>query len=411
MILQVYSFLVALSYCEGYRHLHFTNADVCDPLGSTKVIPLGDGAMVLSLNIKNNSLSHADKTREEPKTCHIKVKAREGYGLMTYVEDLYLRMKERNYSQNNNCLDYLEFGQDDIVPFITLKRSEKLCGDRVGYHFDEPGGVLLIWLRLGAYKPSGALMESLADTRVSLVITPYRKQRGTYYKKCLRGDPPRWIRTKYFCDGRVNCAMDMPESKEPADEADRRCSATEPPIPESTRPHMEHVPQEDLATGLDLSLGTIVLVSILSLSVIACVIVLTLKRCGLLGGPNSESEECPNEDQTVGMLELSRIPNRSQENTYITHNTRPQRLSTPDISPNRSRTIGRPNQDQNIGSWPPAVSGPSPGSWQPPKEPPISSLHPDEAPPPSYNEIFPPGQEPEIPGVQTPNIDGSDSNL
>ena len=48
-----------------------------------------------------------------------------------------------------NCVDYVEFGREDIVPFITLERSGRLCGERTGFAFDEPEGQLLIWLRLG----------------------------------------------------------------------------------------------------------------------------------------------------------------------------------------------------------------------------------------------------------------------
>ena len=35
------------------------------------------------------------------------------------------------------------------MPFITLERSGRLCGERTGFAFDEPEGQLLIWLRLG----------------------------------------------------------------------------------------------------------------------------------------------------------------------------------------------------------------------------------------------------------------------
>lgn len=396
------SVLALSSLVEGYRHLHFTNADVCDPIGSTKEILIGEGALVLSLHVGNNSLTNSHLASYRSLFCRVKIKTREGYGLMAYAEDFYLRSETRNGSKDQ-CLDYLEFGQDDFIPLVTLEKSDKLCKDQSGYHYDEPKGQLLIWLKLGPLGPTERSHESLDVTRLSLVITPYRKVPGRSWdhKKCSRGDPARWIKTKYFCDGRVNCALDPQGSW--ADEAPAACSTTQAPAVTvaPTKPvqnkNSPHKP-DDLATGLDLSLGTIVLVSILSLSVIACVIVLTLKQCGLLGGPVQEEDDTC-QDQSLGMLELSRMPNRAPENTYVIHEGRP-------YPPSPRRSTGA--QSQAGGSSrvtiPPASPGQGAGFHlaRSPKEPVLPSPHPDEAPPPSYNEIFPPDSEPDR---QTSNID------
>lgn len=370
---------------SSYRHLHFTNTDVCDTIGSTKDILLGDGALVLSLNVNNKSFTQPPQ-KSLPTFCHVKIKAREGYGLMVFVEEFYLRAQILNGS-DADCLDYLEFGQDDFIPLVTLERSEKLCQNKTGFHYDEPKGILLIWLKLGPPEVQGG---SVVDPRLSLVITPYLERRTgkeKHMSRCARGN---WIQTRYFCDGRVNCALD-PQGLW-TDEAPLSCRTTQVPKPKAkpTRPTIITTPPtEEWATGLNLSLGTIVLVSILSLSLIACLIVITLKQCGLLGGPANQPEEpgCP--DQALGMLELSRTPARATENTYMVHQERSQPRPSP-LRPDRS-------QASPAASRTPTNSR---GGVSSPKEPMFPNLHPDEAPPPSYNEIFPPGTEPQISELQ-----------
>jgi len=386
------------SVASSYRHLRFTNTDVCDTIGSTKEILLGDGALVLSLNANNDSFRRS-QDHNDSLFCHVKVKTREEYGLMVFVEDLYLRSHTINGSFGD-CLDYLEFGKDDFIPLVTLERSEKLCQNQSGFHFDEPKGNLLIWLKLGPYSPTAQHPESLRDTAVSLIITPYLKRRPNVPKsqmrRCAKGN---WIQTRYFCDGRVNCALD-PQGLW-TDEAPQSCATTQAPKPKvrPTRPTViTTTPAEDLATGLDLSLGTIVLVSILSLSLIACIIVVTLKHCGLLGGPNSEPEDSGCPDQALGMLELSRTPARAQENTYVAHQGRPATRTSPlrhnraTNQPTASRTPAASSRATGISSGSSTIA--------PPKEPILSSPNPEEAPPPSYNEIFPPGTEPDVSNLQ-----------
>ena len=82
-----------------------------------------------------------------------------------------------------SCEDYVEFGEEDVIPFITMKRSGRMCGKQAGESlYDDPGGQLLIWLGLGEVVPSDL-------PKLTLVITPYSKKpdhRNNQLKKCKR---------------------------------------------------------------------------------------------------------------------------------------------------------------------------------------------------------------------------------
>jgi len=408
----LFFFLHVLLVNCSYRHLHFTNADVCDPKGTTKTVHIGDGAIVLSLN--NDSFASFDKLKEEKKICNIMVKTRKDLGLMVHAEDVFLRSDQKN-SSKEVCIDYIEFGREDIIPFITMERSGKLCGEKTGYHYDEPGGQLLIWLKLGPYRPLPN-RASLSTARLSLVITPYAKKSlcsTCGFKHCtkyIKSDHNKykisggkyWIRNEYFCDGRANCPQN-PESEESSDEETQRCSTTAaPPTTTTQRPIYKHTsekPKEE-SSNWDFSFIFIALISIIGLLVIACGIVCTLKKCNLGLPPQTpENENCP--DTSFGMLELSRMPNRSQENTYIVHSPcpRPARptdflVGPPDQSPswtrtrqahNPNRTAGESQRPQNYSPTPAASNS----SIRMPKQTPLLGPGEAEAPPPSYHDIFP----------------------
>ena len=84
------------------------------------------------------------------------------------------------------CVDYVEFGQEDVIPFITLKRSGRLCGYRAGRSlYDDPAGQLLIWLKLGLGEGNRSEVNTPAP-RLTLVITPYSTNRDYQLKKCQR---------------------------------------------------------------------------------------------------------------------------------------------------------------------------------------------------------------------------------
>ena len=93
------------------------------------------------------------------------------------------------------CVDYVEFGQEDVIPFITLKRSGRLCGYRAGRSlYDDPAGQLLIWLKLGLSSanrsevniPGPGPPDPSPAPRLTLVITPYSTSRDYQLKKCQR---------------------------------------------------------------------------------------------------------------------------------------------------------------------------------------------------------------------------------
>jgi len=363
--------LLTISLVTAYRQLHFTNADVCDSEGETQTINTGEGALILSLT--NNSYTAV----KERKICNILIKAKSGYGLMVFAEDFRLR-KNTDPSSTTECHDYIEFGREDSIPLWTTQRSGKLCGTQERVKYEDPDGQLLIWLQLGpASTPAPAL---------SLVITPYSKKRqtrGSGYCECAgpwqeRGTAAptteQWIRCQYFCDGRVNCALDSL----PADEADVSCQ--EKALPPRTggglisggtireEPGATPVPKD---TGWsrsrnvepkisELSIGSIIVLALLALSLIACGILCTLKRCGPpTQGPSAvDNPNCP--EQALSMVELVRLPPQTEENIYC------------------------------------------PGPFQALTLAPASPAQ--EAPPPSYSDIFPPDYvPPQLEAVSPPD--------
>ena len=85
------------------------------------------------------------------------------------------------------CVDYVEFGQEDVIPFITLKRSGRLCGYKAGRSlYDDPAGQLLIWLKLGQSSDNRSEVNRSEAPRLTLVITPYSTSRDYQLKKCQR---------------------------------------------------------------------------------------------------------------------------------------------------------------------------------------------------------------------------------
>ena len=132
----------------------------------------------------------------------------------------------------------------------------------------------------------------------------------------------------------------------------------------------------------------IVLISVVGLLVIACGIVCTLKKCQLGPQPRSPEENCP--ETSFSMLELSRRPVRAEENTYVVHPPNPRRPAdftppVPSSSPDSRNTATV------------VVTG-NTTSIRMPKQSPLLHRNPDEAPPPSYSDIFPPDYVPD-PGV------------
>lgn len=93
--------------------------------------------------------------------------------IQVYIEDMHLRTRsETGRAGKNRCFDFVQFGRDDLVPFFTLFKSEELCGNQTGFHYDEPGGKLLVWLNLGHSR-----LETQDNIRLTVVVTAYKHGR------------------------------------------------------------------------------------------------------------------------------------------------------------------------------------------------------------------------------------------
>ena len=90
------------------------------------------------------------------------------------MEEMSLRVDSRfSADEKKGCVDYVQFGRDDLIPFFTVYKSAKLCGNRTGFHYDEPGGKLLVWLNLGPIG-SNPFRDGLETDRLTVVITAYK---------------------------------------------------------------------------------------------------------------------------------------------------------------------------------------------------------------------------------------------
>jgi len=186
-----------------------------------KAVSIGDGAIILELS-KPRIAFHP--LQDKSKLCEVHVKAPDGFGILAYVQEAYLR--ENTSETNNPCKDYIQFGQNDKLPFITLVKSRKVCGHldgsrnfSKGFMYDDPHGNLLIWVNLwGRQKTSH--WPAIYTVNITLVLTAYQTNCGTKktstsilknvqppkrgFKWC-GVDPGPCISQEYFCDKRFNC--------------------------------------------------------------------------------------------------------------------------------------------------------------------------------------------------------------
>ena len=103
----------------NYRHFYIENADVCrvqksllsSATSSSKKLSIGSGATIFTLRSPSSTFQ-PNYGRSKAKRCEIHIKAPDsGYGLMAYVEEMHMRRSTRD----NSCVDYIQFGQDDIL--------------------------------------------------------------------------------------------------------------------------------------------------------------------------------------------------------------------------------------------------------------------------------------------------------
>jgi len=350
----------------SYRYLYLENADICSKEKSdSKTLDIGAGSAIFAL--ENASMYKTDKTRDKYKKCQILVKANEGYGLMAYVEQMHLRQDTRPSSASlPKCIDYIQFGRDDMIPFVTVYKSDKFCGERSGLKYDEPGGNLLVWLTLGPSRPS-SYREALGVVKLSLIVTAYQKEGTkvelTSYRACNEGR--RWIRKEYFCDGRTNCALDA----DPADESQLSCPSKTGKDLTTSGPSGGG---EDIHPPLNLISITLVLVSCVVLLVLIAMLMLRVKRsrrcCWHRAGDNLC--ELP-EHGPLSLHQLATHHNQAQDNLYgqdnnylpLSHNVIVE-----------AGSLGR---------------GGVPGRGVTAESSLVNRTTPDQEPPPAYHDLFP----------------------
>ena len=141
---------------------------------SSNEIEIGEGAAILEL--KNPSKRLQSNYRNKLKECEIRIKAPEHFGIISYVEEMNMRLS----SKDKDCIDYIQFGQNDMVPFYTMKKSKKMCGKKngktkasEGFFYDDPKGNLLIWIGLGG-RGRGPDWNEISEVSLTLVVTAYK---------------------------------------------------------------------------------------------------------------------------------------------------------------------------------------------------------------------------------------------
>ena len=137
-------------------------------------IEIGEGAAILEL--KNPSKRLQPNWRNKIQECEILIKASDEFGIIAYVEE----MSMRKHAKDGDCIDFIQFGQDDRVPFYTLEKSRKMCGVKngktnasQGIFYKDPTGNLLVWIGLGGRRKT-ANWNEISEVSLTLIITAYK---------------------------------------------------------------------------------------------------------------------------------------------------------------------------------------------------------------------------------------------
>ena len=148
---------------------------------STDGIEIGQGAAIFEL--KNPSKRLQPSYRNKRKQCEIKVKVPQNYGITAYIEEMHMR-KSRS---DGDCYDFIQFGQDDKIPFMTLTKSERICGHingkvdaAKGRFYDDPKGDLLIWINLGGRRKM-TYWDEISTVNLTLVVTAYKVRKSGWF--------------------------------------------------------------------------------------------------------------------------------------------------------------------------------------------------------------------------------------
>lgn len=391
----------------NYRSFSVNNVDVCrgrkksigiETILNTAGIEVGEGAAILEL--KNPSKQLQSSYRNKLKECEIKFQAPTGYGIIAYIEQMNMRRHDRDL----DCIDYIQFGQDDPVPFYTLKKSQKMCGMKDGksnsshgFFYDDPTGKLLVWIGLGGRRKTSHWNE-ISEVSLSLVITAYKKRCTAQLgypnldgKFSICGDSSdhknqKCILKDYFCDRRFNCPRD--KSSPPDTTSDELgCNYDKLGLEETTKsPGLDDGGSSFNFGNLNLISLTLIIICLLCVPLILCLAVLQIRKiystrgsgCCWFKQRRSERTSCElPEGGPQSLVQLSsqrqRHQNESEQNVYLPLTTfldQPISQDSSHLSANREINISAdytPRQAyQHAADFP-------------------------EEPPPAYNDLFPEG--------------------
>jgi len=305
------------SFCS-YRHVALSSQDICPPPSQSTIPP--SPSKTIHLDQGTAAVLSLDNVRLPYWKCDLEVKASPGHGLMVRIETTTLRT---NTERRGKCVDYVQLGRDDNMPFFTWDKSGKLCGDMTGFSFDVSNGQLLVWVRLGEW-------QGVDQVKVSMVVTQYRKKDNTdltNYRSCNSGS--QWISQQYFCDGRMNCAMDV----NPIDESPHICREEGGVTGDQAFPHSPSLPS---GPPLNLLSITLVLVSSAVLMFLFVLLLVRLKMsrtCWITSTLTPPDCELP--DRAGRLDTVSTVPPHTTTTMYLEPNatTSLVRGTTPDTEP------------------------------------------------------------------------------
>ena len=281
----------------SYRLFSLSSPDLCLSSHSlsftpreTKTLHLEESSSaILTLQASNGKVPFS--------RCDLKVRSSPGHGLMLRVETGELRQNER---KEGKCVDYIQFGRDDKMPFITWDKTDKLCGNFSSYNFTDRNGELLIWLRLGDW-----FKQRLESVHLSLIVTQFKTGDHNDLSKYRVYNQGQWIRQEYFCDGRINCA----EDQSPGDENEVSCREG---LHQEQSPALPNFPS---GPPLNLLSITLILVSSTVVCFLLCLLIVRLNSSrGCCSRRNSRSPECEL-PETVRATEVTSA--RSQPQVYL----------------------------------------------------------------------------------------------
>ena len=205
----------------------------------------------------------------------------------------------RRSSKDSDCIDFIQFGQDDRIPFFTLKKSKRICGGingksnaSAGYFYDDPKGNLLVWVNLGGRRKT-RYWDGISAVNLTLIITAYKKQCVTKptpsgyldssgiaskSRKCGESSHDVCILKDYFCDRRFNCPKSSSQYLT-YDELD--CNYDRSRLDDTTLSPGHDVFEDGLGItfgNLNLISWTLIIICLICVPLILCLAVLRLRK-------------------------------------------------------------------------------------------------------------------------------------